>query len=46
LPVTTPVFLLVASGKVDADWSVSTDKLEAIAVQKWIALNNFSGLEA
>lgn len=28
------------------DWEASTDKLEAIATQKWIALANFSGLEA
>ncbi|AEI47539.1 SusD/RagB family nutrient-binding outer membrane lipoprotein [Runella slithyformis] len=28
------------------DWEASTDKLAAIAIQKWIALTNFSGLEA
>ena len=28
------------------DWVASTDKLAAIAIQKWIALANFSGLEA
>ncbi|SOD79232.1 SusD/RagB family nutrient-binding outer membrane lipoprotein [Spirosoma fluviale] len=28
------------------DWEASTDKLAAIATQKWIALTNFSGLEA
>ncbi|GAB3497608.1 SusD/RagB family nutrient-binding outer membrane lipoprotein [Spirosoma knui] len=28
------------------DWDASTDKLTAIAIQKWIALTNFSGLEA
>ena len=28
------------------DWTTSTDKLAAIATQKWIALCNFSGLEA
>lgn len=38
--------LLLASGKVDADWNASTDKLKAIATQKWLALVNFSGLEA
>lgn len=37
---------LLTSGNADADWSASTDKLRAIAIQKWIALNNFSGLEA
>ena len=28
------------------DWVASTDKLTAIAIQKWIALANFNGLEA
>jgi hypothetical protein len=28
------------------DWDASADKLAAIATQKWIALTNFSGLEA
>ncbi|GAB4023652.1 SusD/RagB family nutrient-binding outer membrane lipoprotein [Spirosoma koreense] len=28
------------------DWDASTDKLAAIAIQKWISLANFSGLEA
>ncbi|MEZ0542385.1 SusD/RagB family nutrient-binding outer membrane lipoprotein [Fibrella arboris] len=28
------------------DWDVTTDKLAAIAIQKWIALTGFSGLEA
>ncbi|MEI7585828.1 SusD/RagB family nutrient-binding outer membrane lipoprotein [Runella sp.] len=28
------------------DWDASTDKLAAIAIQKWTALTNFSGLEA
>ena len=28
------------------DWDASTDKLAAIATQKWIALTNFSGLES
>ncbi|MGV3560021.1 SusD/RagB family nutrient-binding outer membrane lipoprotein [Larkinella arboricola] len=28
------------------DWDASTDKLAAIAIQKWIALTNFSGLES
>ncbi|GAB3887924.1 SusD/RagB family nutrient-binding outer membrane lipoprotein [Spirosoma agri] len=28
------------------DWDASTDKLAAIAIQKWVALTNFSGLEA
>jgi hypothetical protein len=34
------------SGIVNYDWTASPDKLTAIAIQKWIALNNFSGLEA
>jgi hypothetical protein len=37
---------LLASGKPDADWNASTDKLRTIAIQKWIALANFNGLEA
>lgn len=37
---------LLTSGIADADWAASTDKLKAIAIQKWIALTNFSGLEA
>ena len=37
---------LVTSGINDADFAASTNKLEAIAVQKWIALVNFSGIEA
>ena len=37
---------LLTSGKVNSDWSASPNKLEAIATQKWIALANFSGLEA
>jgi hypothetical protein len=28
------------------DWDATTDKLAAIAIQKWIALCNFNGLEA
>ncbi|MEZ4904017.1 MAG: SusD/RagB family nutrient-binding outer membrane lipoprotein [Spirosomataceae bacterium] len=28
------------------DWDASTDKLSAIAIQKWIALCNFNGLDA
>lgn len=31
---------------VNYDWTASTDKLAAIAYQKWVALDNFSGLEA
>ena len=34
------------SGIQNYDWVASTDKLAAIAIQKWIALTNFSGLEA
>jgi hypothetical protein len=30
----------------NTDWDASTDKLAAIATQKWIALANYSGLEA
>ena len=42
----TQAATLLTSGKADADWAASTDKLKAIAIQKWIALANFSGLEA
>jgi hypothetical protein len=38
--------ILLTSGIADADWAASTNKLQAIAVQKWIALAEFSGLEA
>lgn len=31
---------------VNYDWDASTDKLAAIAIQKWITLTNLSGLEA
>ncbi|GAA4465893.1 SusD/RagB family nutrient-binding outer membrane lipoprotein [Nibrella saemangeumensis] len=34
------------SGVKNYDWAASSDKLEAIAYQKWLALVNFSGLEA
>lgn len=37
---------LLTSGKDLADWNASTDKLKAIWMQKWLALTNFSGLEA
>ena len=37
---------LLASGKQDADFTASTDKLKAIATQKWIALTHYSGLES
>jgi hypothetical protein len=43
---TTNANTLLASGKPDADWVASTDKLRAIAIQKWIALDNYNGLEA
>jgi hypothetical protein len=37
---------LLTSGKILADWSASPDKLQAIWMQKWLALVNYSGLEA
>lgn len=37
---------ILTNGKVNSDWSASPNKLEAIAIQKWIALTNYSGLEA
>ena len=36
----------VGSGVQNYDYAASTDKLKAIALQKWLALCNFSGLEA
>jgi len=36
----------LVNGKNLSDWSASPDKLKAIWFQKWIALTNFSGLEA
>ena len=38
--------VLTSSGIADADFAASPDKLRAIAIQKWLALANFSGLEA
>lgn len=38
--------VLLKSGIADADFTASPDKLRAIAIQKWLALTNFSGLEA
>ncbi len=43
---TTQANVLLNSGIADASWTASTDKLRAIAIQKWLALTNFSGLEA
>jgi hypothetical protein len=37
---------LLTSGFDLADWSASPDKLKAIWMQKWLALTNYSGLEA
>jgi Starch-binding associating with outer membrane len=37
---------LLTSGKNEADWNASADKLKAIWMQKWIALTNFGGFEA
>lgn len=34
------------SGIQNYDWDASTDKLAAIAIQKWISFVNFNGLEA
>ncbi len=37
---------ILVNGKNLSDWTASTDKLKAIWFQKWLALTNFSGLEA
>lgn len=38
--------ILTTSGKANADFTASPDKLAAIATQKWFGLCNFNGLEA
>ena len=43
---TTGAAAFKGSKVVNYDWAASPDKLTAIAIQKWIALVNFSGLEA
>lgn len=42
----TAATTLLTSGFDLADWTASPDKLKAIWMQKWIALTNYSGLEA
>ena len=37
---------LLASGVQDVDFAASTNKLQAIGYQKWLAFANFNGLEA
>jgi hypothetical protein len=41
-----PATTILVNGKDLSDWNASTDKLKAIWFQKWLALTNFSGLEA
>lgn len=36
----------IGSGIDNYDYDASTNKLKAIAIQKWLAFNNFNGLEA
>ncbi len=38
--------ILLSSGKPEADWTASPDKLKAIWLQKWFAFTNFLGQEA
>lgn len=38
--------VLLTSGLQDADYTASTNKLKAIWMQKWLALTDYSGLEA
>jgi Starch-binding associating with outer membrane len=40
------VAALVSGGKDNYDYTASTNKLSAIAIQKWLAVCNFNGLEA
>ncbi|MEO7310154.1 MAG: SusD/RagB family nutrient-binding outer membrane lipoprotein [Chitinophagaceae bacterium] len=42
----TAATTLLTSGKDLADWDASPDKLKAIWQQKWIAMVNYTGLEA
>ena len=42
----TKANILLTSGLQDADFTASTDKLKAIWMQKWLALTDYSGLEA
>jgi hypothetical protein len=42
----TAATTLLTSGKDLADWAASPDKLKAIWMQKWLAMVNYSGLEA
>jgi hypothetical protein len=44
--VSTDAARLLASGVDLSDFNASTNKLNAIAYQKWLALANFNGLEA
>jgi Starch-binding associating with outer membrane len=43
---TSAATTILVNGKNLSDWAASTDKLKAIWFQKWLALTNFSGLEA
>lgn len=38
--------VLLGSGKAEADWAASPDKLKAIWMQKWLSMFGFQGLEA
>jgi hypothetical protein len=42
----TQAAALLIGGLSDVDWTASANKLQAIAIQKWIALAGFNGLEA
>lgn len=37
---------ILTEGKVNADWAASTDKIQAIITQKWLATADFTGMEA
>ena len=43
---TSNVTALVTNGMQDCDFTASTNKLNTIAYQKWVALGYFNGLEA
>jgi hypothetical protein len=42
----TAATTLLTSGKDHADWTVSSNKLQTIWYQKWLAMTNYTGFEA
>lgn len=46
LPGSAASYLLAVDGNNGVGWTGSTDKIEAIMTQKWIALNGINGIES